>query len=154
LNRIKQATFEGKAQLTDGMLKYEEVPKPIENINIRASGSEELLTIQHFDLQAGKNSLTANGTIKHALNETQRYINMDTNLRFDLATLKDFYPIDEDSLQLKGQLSAQATLNGTAQRISEAVQSGSITLENGLVDYHEIENPLRNITFEAVLDGS
>src|SRR5699024_5130637 len=106
----------------------------INNINIHASGSEQLLTIQHFDIKAGQNSLTAKGTVRHALDEAQRYINMDANLRFDLATLKDFYPIDEDSLQLKGQLIAKAVLNGTDKQIVESVESGNITLKNGFLN--------------------
>jgi hypothetical protein len=155
LDEAEQAQFKGRALLADGMLRYENVPKAINNINLDASGSQDLLTIKNLQLQAGQNSLSAKGGIQNLLDENSRRINnMDTNLRFDLATLKDFYPIDEDTLQMEGVLTAQATLNGKADQIERAVQSGSINLKDGLVDYKEFEEPFRNITLESVLEGT
>lgn len=154
LQQPENATFNGRAILADGMLQYQDVPKPITNININASGTQELLTIQSLSLQAAQNSLTANGQIQNLLNEnTRRINNMNTSLQFNLATIKDFYPLDEDTLRLEGQLNAQAILNGKADQIERAVQSGNITLKNGLIDYHKWDAPIRNITFESVLDG-
>lgn len=155
LQQPEDATFNGRAILADGMLQYQDVPKPITNININASGTQELLTIQSLSLQAAQNSFTANGQIQNLLNEnTRRINNMNTSLQFNLATIKDFYPIDEDTLRLEGQLNAQAMLNGKADQIERAVQSGNITLKNGLIDYHELDASIRNITFESVLNGS
>lgn len=153
LDEPENTTFDGKAILADGLLKYQDVPEAIRNINIDASGTQDLLTIQSLSLQAAQNSLSADGEIQNLLDESSRYINMDTDLQFDLVTIKDFYPIDEDTLRLEGMLSAQATLNGPADQIERAVQTGSITLENGLIDYHEFDTPFRNITLESVLQG-
>lgn len=154
LQQPEDATFNGRAVLADGMLQYQDVPKPITNININASGTQELITIQSLSLQAAQNSLSANGQIQNLLNEnTRRINNMNTSLQFNLATIKDFYPLDEDTLRLEGQLNAQATLDGKADQIERAVQSGNITLQNGLIDYHKFDAPIRNITFESVLDG-
>lgn len=154
LDQPEQARFNGRAIIADGLLKYEDVPKAITNINVNASGTHDLLTIRSLSLQAAQNSLSAEGDIQNLLDDnTRRINNMNTNLRFDLATLKDFYPIDEDTLQLAGMLTAQATLNGKADQIERAVQSGSINLKNGLVDYKEFDAPFRNITLESVLEG-
>ncbi|MBN2732756.1 MAG: hypothetical protein JXR26_10030 [Balneolaceae bacterium] len=154
LDQPEQARFNGRAIIADGLLKYEDVPKAITNINVNASGTQDLLTIRSLSLQAAQNSLSAEGDIQNLLNDdTRRINNMNTNLRFDLATLKDFYPIDEDTLRLAGMLTAQATLDGKADQIERAVQSGSINLKNGLVDYKEFDAPFRNITLESVLEG-
>ncbi|SMO51698.1 AsmA family protein [Fodinibius sediminis] len=153
LEEPEDVAFDGKAVLADGMLKYQEVPKAIQNINIDAAGTQELFTIRSLSLQAAENSLSADGQIQNLLDESNRYIAMDTNLRFDLATIKDFYPIDEDTLQMEGMLTAQATLDGRADQIEQAVQSGSINLKNGYVDYQKFDKPFRSITFESVLEG-
>jgi|GEM_PF-300221 len=154
LDQPEKAAFNGKAMLSNGMMQYEGVPKPITNINVNASGSQDLLTIESLRLQAAQNSLSASGRIENLLDETSRRINnMNTSLQFNLATLKDFYPLDEDTLQLAGMLNAQATLDGKADPIERAVKSGTITLDNGQIDYYEFDESLRDITFEAVLNG-
>src|SRR5699024_8954225 len=100
------------------------------------------------------NSMSAKGNIRNLLDEnTRRIDNMNTDIRFDLSTIKEFYPIDEDTLRMEGQLRAQATLDGKANQIEQAVQSGSINLKNGFIDYKEFDAPFRNITFESVLQG-
>lgn len=153
LDQPENAAFRGRAILADGRLKYAEVPRPITNINIDASGTQQQLDIRSLRLQAGQNSLSAEGQIRQLLDPASRRINMNTSLRFDLSTLKEFYPIDEDTLRMAGMLTAQATLSGRADQIERSVQSGSINLENGLIDYHEFEEPFRDITFESVLEG-
>lgn len=154
LDQPENAAFDGKALLADGLLKYQDVPEAIRNINIDAAGTQELFTIHSLSLQAAQNNFSAEGQIRQLLDESSRQVNnMNTNLQFDLATIKDFYPIDEDTLRLGGTLTAQATLDGRADQIERAVQSGSINLENGFVDYREFDVPFRNITLESVLQG-
>src|SRR5699024_10748743 len=84
---------------------------------------------------------------------TRRIDNMNTDIRFDLSTIKEFYPIDEDTLRKEGQLGAQDTLDGKDNQIELAVQSGSINLKNGFIEYKEFDAPLRNMTSESVLQG-
>ena len=154
MDQLEKTQFNGEAVLADGMLKYQEVPKEINNINLDISGTQELLTIQRLSLQAAKNSLSAQGNIRNLLNDESRRIDdMNTNVRFDLSTIKEFYPIDEDTLQMKGKLTVQATLDGKADQIERAVQSGSINLKNGFIDYKKLDAPFRDITFESVLEG-
>lgn len=154
LDQPEKAKFDGKAIIANGLLKYQDVPKAITSINLNATGTQDLLTIQSLNLQAGQNSLSVDGNVQNLLDENSRRINnMNTNLRFDLATLKDFYPMDEDTLRLAGMLTAQARLDGKASQIEQAVQSGSIILTNGLIDYKEFDAPFRNISLESVLEG-
>ena len=155
IDQLEKAQFNGKAVLANGMLKYEDVPKAINNINLNVSGNQELLTIQSLNLQAAQNSLSAQGNIQHLLDEESRRIeDMNTNIRFDLATIKEFYPMDEDTLKMEGQLTAQATLDGKADQIERAVQSGSFNLKNGFIDYKKFDAPFRDITLESVLEGT
>lgn len=153
-NEPANAHFNGHAVLANGLIKYRDVPKAFTNINLNATGTQDLLTLKSLNLQAAENSLSAEGQILNLLNEdTRRINNMRTNIRFNLATLKDFYPIDEDTLRLSGLVSAQATLDGQAGQIERAVQSGSIVLKDGMIDYYKYEAPFRDITLEAILEG-
>ncbi|MDX1585908.1 MAG: AsmA-like C-terminal region-containing protein, partial [Balneolaceae bacterium] len=155
-NRAKPeaARFNADVRLTNGTLKYRGVPKTIQDININAKADQDLVTISNFNLAATPNTFSLKGTIRQPLQEANRTINLDTNLRFDLASLKDFYPISEDTLEMNGLLTAQATLDGKADQIERSVKSGSITLKNGFLFYKPLGNPIRDITFESVLEGA
>ncbi|MGK7370374.1 MAG: hypothetical protein ACNS64_09180, partial [Candidatus Halalkalibacterium sp. M3_1C_030] len=154
-NRAKPeaARFDADFQLTGGTLKYRNVPKAIQDINISAKANQDLITISNLTLAAAPNTFSLKGDIKKPLDEANRTVNLDTNLRFDLASLKDFYPISEDTLEMNGILTAQATLEGKTDQIERSVKSGSITLKNGFLFYKPLEKPLRDINFESVLDG-
>lgn len=154
-NRAKpgEANFDATLQLADGTLKYIEVPKAIENINVEAKADQDLVTINSISLKAARNTFSMKGTIQKPLDESRRAVNLETGLRFDLSTIKDFYPISEDTLEMSGLLTAQATLEGKADQIERSVKSGSINLKNGFIFYERLGKPFRDITFESVLDG-
>jgi len=122
-NRAKPeaARFNADFQLANGTLKYRDVPKAIQDININAKADQDLITISNLNLAAAPNTFSMKGTIRKPLQEANRTINLDTNLRFDLASLKDFYPISEDTLEMNGILTAQATLDGRADQIERSV---------------------------------
>ncbi len=149
----EEASFSGVAQLVNGSLKYAEVPKAIENISVDAKGDQSSITISNMKLQAASNIFSMKGTINQPLNEEQRAIDLSTNLEFDLATIKEFYPINEDTLVMRGMLTANAQLKGKADQIERAVQKGSISLSNGLIDYKPIAKPFRDITLQSSLNG-
>ncbi len=153
LNRPAEADFSGSFTLSDGYVKYREVPRAIDHINIEAGGNQDEVTVNSLTLNAGPNAFSMEGSVGRPLAEEQRTVSLQTNLQFDLSTIKDFYPINEDTLSMEGMLTAQAALEGSAHPIEEAVQSGSINLKNGRIDYHRMDEPLRNITFESVLEG-
>lgn len=155
-NRAKPeaARFNANLRLSNGTLKYRGVPKAIQDININAKADQDLVTISNFNLAAAPNTFSMKGTVRQPLQEENRTIDLDTNLRFDLASLKDFYPINEDTLEMNGILTAQATLDGKADQIERSVKSGSITLKNGFLFYEPLGNPIRDITFESVLEGA
>lgn len=149
----EEATFDAVITLSDGLLKYAEVAKPIENISIDAEANQSVITINNMELQAAANTFSMNGTINEPMNEEQRNIDLTTDLNFDLATIKDFYPIDEDTLTMRGQFKANAVLKGKADQIENAVQSGSISLADGFISHKSLGNPIEDITLESSLSG-
>jgi len=149
----EKATFDATISLSNGLLKYAEVAEPIENISIDAQANQSVITINNMELQAAANTFSMNGSINNPMDETQRSVNLTTDLDFDLATIKNFYPIAEDTLALRGQFKANATLKGKADQIENAVQSGSISLSNGFISHKSLGKPIENITLNSSLDG-
>ncbi|MFH5884908.1 AsmA-like C-terminal region-containing protein [Halalkalibaculum sp. DA3122] len=154
LDQPEAATFNGDLNLSEGLLKYADVPRPIENISIDATASQDLLTINSFSLNAAQNRLSLQGQITEPLDEANRSVDLTTDLYFDLASIKEFYPIDEDTLQLRGELTAQAILKGSTGQIEQAVQSGSIELNNGYIAHKQLGQPLEDITLNSTLEGN
>jgi len=150
---LEEAIFDANVILADGMLKYMDVPRAIENIEITTEGNQDLMTINNMSLQAASNTFSMNGNISNLMDEENRTVDLQSDLRFNLATIKEFYPINEDTLEMSGVLTAQATLQGNASQIEQSIQTGSITLKNGFIFYAPLERPFRDITFESVLEG-
>lgn len=149
----EEATFDATISLSNGLLKYAEVAKPIENISIDAKANQSVITINNMELQAAANTFSMNGSVNEPMNDNQRSVDLTTDLNFDLATIKDFYPIDEDTLTMRGQLTANARLQGKADQIENAVQSGTISLKDGFISHKSLGKPIENIALESSLNG-
>lgn len=149
----KEAEFKGVARLQGGSLKYAEVPQAIENISFDINADPNAININSMSLKAAQNTFSMNGLVNYPMDEERRSIDLTTDLNFDLATIKQFYPIDEDTLTMRGILTANAQLKGQASKITESVQKGSIQLKNGFISHKSMENPIRDITLNSSLNG-
>ncbi len=149
----EEATFDATISLSNGLLKYAEVAEPIDNISIDAEANQSVITINNMELQAATNTFSMKGSINEPMSEDQRSIDLTTDLSFDLATIKNFYPIDEDTLSMRGQFKAQAVLKGKADQIENAVQSGNISLSDGFFSHKSLGKPIEDITLNSSLDG-
>ncbi|WP_440999069.1 DUF748 domain-containing protein [Fodinibius sp. SL11] len=149
----EEATFDATISLSNGLLKYAEVSEPIDNISIDTQANQSAITINNMELQAASNTFSMKGSVNQPMDEQQRSIDLTTDLDFDLATIKNFYPIDEDTLTLRGQFKANATLKGKADQIENAVQSGNISLTNGFISHKSLGKPIEQITLSSSLQG-
>jgi uncharacterized protein involved in outer membrane biogenesis len=150
LNKLKKMLFSGKMVLSDGLIKYKSVSKTLTPINIDINGSQKLLHIRRFEVHAGENEISAQGTIHDLPDKTHRRINMDVNMQADLATLKNYYPMNSDSLQLKGTLTANAKLKGKAAEIEQSIRGGSFQLRNGIIK-GAFSRPVKNLNVKLKL---
>ena len=155
-NRNDTGTIDYNADidLRDAAIKYRGVPEPIEGINVVAAAGQNRIKIDRFTVTAGNNSFSLNGTVTHPLEEDRRTMDLGTNLNFDLGSLKNFYPIDEDSLALRGRLITELVLKGKATQIEQAVQKGRISLADGYIDYKKWKQPVQDITLESTMQGN
>ena len=156
LDQPEEAIFSGIFKLTDGRLKYADVPRPIENIEADIEASQDRITINRSGLRAASNEFTMNGSILNPLVEDTRSVDLSANLNFDLASIKEFYPIDEDTLMMRGQLNAMVRLQGQPDpdRMETLLQRSTIELQNGYISHKTVARPLEDITFIAEATGT
>lgn len=155
LDQPEEATFAGNFNLTDGLLKYMDVPRAIEQINARIDANQDRIRIAESGFTAASNRFTLSGTINNPLDENRRTVDVSSNINFDLATIKDFYPIDEDTLTMRGQLIAEIVLRGQPDpdQIETLLQRSTFQLTNGYLSHSTLSRPLEDITFNAEASG-
>jgi len=142
--------------ISDGYIKYRDVPEAIENINAVVQADENLVRIESAALSAAGNTFDMSGDIVKPLDEENRTFDITANLDFDLATIKDFYPIDEDTLKMSGRLNATASLKGKADfnRLENSLRDSRIEFRNGYFSHKSIGKPLEDVTLLATLNGT
>ncbi|MEX0905069.1 MAG: AsmA-like C-terminal region-containing protein [Balneolaceae bacterium] len=156
IDQPEEATFSGDFVLSNGLLKYVDVPRPVEQINARIEASQDQVIIEESGFSAAQNRFSMSGTVYRPLDEDQRSVDVTANLNFDLATIKEFYPIDEDTLTMRGQLDAQVVLQGRADpdQIESLLQQSTFSLSNGYIAHQMVARPLEDITLTAEASGT
>jgi hypothetical protein len=110
--------------------------------------------IDDFRARASENRVQLSGLVTQPLNLDKTRFDLSYDLVSNLATLKDFYPISEDTLALKGSFSSKGSVKGLYKEMEKATVSGSITLQNGYLMYTELgKKPFENIQFNGSLNG-
>ncbi|MEX2363228.1 MAG: AsmA-like C-terminal region-containing protein [Balneolaceae bacterium] len=156
LENPEEASFSGNFTLSDGMLQYAGVSQAIEGINANVVASQDLITIKSAEFKASSNTFSMSGLVRNPLKEDSRTVDLTSNLNFDLATIKDFYPINEDTLKLRGKLVANVVLRGKADpdQIEKVIQNSTINLQNGYIEHQKTGKPLEDITLVAQANGT
>lgn len=151
IDQPEEASFSGSFVLTDGSLQYTDVPQPIEQINARIEANQDRVTIEESGFVAESNTFSMSGSVNNPLDENQRAVDLTSNLSFDLATIKDFYPIDEDTLELRGQFDANVTLRGAVDpdNLEELLQQSTFNLRDGYIAHQDLGKPLEEVVMEA-----
>lgn len=156
IDQTEEATFSGNFILSDGALQYVDVPRPIEQINARIQASQDRIQIDESGFRAASNRFNMNGSVTNPLDETNRNLDLSATVNFDLASIKEFYPIDEDTLELRGQFDANIVLQGQADpdQIERLLQRSTFELRDGYIDHRLVGKPLEDITLTAEATGT
>lgn len=152
----ENSELDGTINLSDGLIQYAGVSQPIENINVDMSATNKVINIQSARLTAAGNSLSFTGSVNDPLDETLRSIDVTGEANVDLATVKEFYPIDEDTLMMRGDLQSNIVLRGNLEPfdIQTLLQSSTLNLTNGYFAHSSVGEPIEDITFEGTVSGN
>jgi uncharacterized protein involved in outer membrane biogenesis len=154
LEQLDQGLFKADLNIIDGYLKYASVARPIEEVNIRLAGDREQLRIADFRARASENRVQLSGLVTQPLTLDKTRFDLSYDLVSNLATLKDFYPMSEDTFALKGSFSSKGSVKGLYKEMEKATVSGSIALQNGYLKYTQLgKKPIEHIQFKGSLNG-
>jgi len=139
--------------VNDAFLKHPDLKEQISGIAIQAGITNEKISIDRFEASAGKNSINADGVILKPLAEKPT-AQLTANASADLSTIPDFYPIDTDTFDMRGQFEASISLDGSLNDPQKAIKSAYFNLENGYLAYHELGKPVESLTITGEVDGT
>lgn len=148
---IEKTNYTASIQLNNGFVRYNYpgVTKPIENIKLRVDANPKRITIHELKATASNNTLSANGTVDNPLDERLRSIQTKADLRLNLQSIKEFYPLNPDSIQLAGLLTAKVDARGNPSNPERMSISGEVKLSNGSLKLAQLPHPIQQIHLEA-----
>ncbi|MDZ7771310.1 MAG: AsmA-like C-terminal region-containing protein [Balneolaceae bacterium] len=143
-------SFAADLQVRDGYLKNPDLPRAIEDIRLNARADNQALTLTEFTAQAGQNTLRANGTLEHPLQEDGDF-EAAVQADMDLSTLPEYYDVSTFGLQeMAGELAADVTFRGNRARPAEADYEGTFRLSGGSLRYAGVPEAITGIELDAL----
>ena len=155
LDDLENASLTGRLTLENGRFKYLDVPQAIEEISVVAEANGQRLRFSESGFRTSSGQFTFSGDINRPLDTENRTVNLTAGMNFDLSTIKDFYPIDEDTLSMRGTLNAEVQLQGNpdSDNLESLVREARAELQNGYISHRSIAKPLEQITFLIEASG-
>lgn len=154
VENAENAQFNADISLNDGYFKYIDLPQAVEQIDVSMNATQSLITISSFAARASQNQLSMSGVINEPLDSNRTSFDIKAEAMMDLQTIKDFYPIDEDTLTLRGQFVFDGVAKGTLAIPDQSTVTGLLTLQNGYIAHRDIAKPIRDITIDSRLTAN
>lgn len=146
--------FQVVLKVEDGYLKHPDAGKPVENVQIDVSANNQLVTINRFTANADVNLVDVKGTLDSPLDPDLSTFDLMANLRIDLSTAPEFYPIDADTMRLNGILTFDGVARGKVNDAENATVSGELKLNEGLFYHHSLPHSIEQIVVDSRLSAT
>lgn len=145
----EDSEFDVIANLTDGLIRHTEIGRPIEDIMIALNATHEEVRIDEATARSSDNYFLASATITSPLDPDVATFDASGQVDWDLATVGEYYPIDEDTLSMRGMISLNGSGSGTFENPADADFNVDFNLTDGYFDYHELGQPIEELTASA-----
>ena len=150
-------SFQFGLAIKEGMFQYPDLPRPVQHVNlelkvVNESGNLDYTSIDlsTFSLEFGSQPVSGRFVVKDLVS-----YEMDGQLKgkLDLLELTSIFPIED--MELKGQLSIDATANGRYDSVAQIIPviNAKVELANGHVKSAAYPAPIDNINVRAVADN-
>jgi uncharacterized protein YhdP len=151
---VEQTLFNADLTLENGYFRYLELPTPVQDIQVSLNATQQRIQIQSMQARASQNTISMNGTISDPLDSLRTAFDLNTVARMDLATISEFYPIDEDTLALRGVFSFDGSARGRLAALDQAAINGELRLRDGYLKHRDIAHPVTDVQLDARLTAS
>ncbi|MEX0883335.1 MAG: AsmA-like C-terminal region-containing protein, partial [Cyclobacteriaceae bacterium] len=152
-NENKMPSFELALAVNDGMFKYPDLPRPVQNVNINLMVKNESDVMEHtsidisdFSLQFGEQPLSGNFYLKNLIDfEMEGALLGD----LDLFELTSIFPIED--MELRGNLVIDAKAKGKYDSIAQTMPAinARLALSNGYVKSAAYPGAIEDLNMEA-----
>jgi len=136
-NEDKLPSFNINLNVNNGYFKYPDLPKAVENINIKTTVSNPggdadatVISAPRFDLTLGGNPVHASLKMRTPVSDPD--IDGKVKGEIDLSSIKDFYPLEKEET-LDGVFVLDVTLKGKVSSIEKAQYDKFIAMGSMLV---------------------
>lgn len=154
LSDLANGKIDANMMLREGFLKYADVARPFEDMFIEVQSTRERMVIQDFRARAGDNRLSLTGTVTQPLDTNRTAFDLEFDFFADLATIKEYYPISEDTLAMRGKMTAQGVARGTYRDLDNTNASGKVELVDGYLAYKSLgSKPFEDIRFNGTISN-
>ena len=143
--------FDVVLAVQDGFLKHPDAQKPIEDVQIDLTANNDRVQINSFSAKADANTISLSGMITDPLDSKISTFDFVTDALVDLSTVKEFYPISADTMELRGLFRFDGTATGKVDAFENARVNGQLTLNDGYLRHTSFPHPIENIQLNSEL---
>ena len=145
--------LDARLDVQNAFLQHPDLQERISDIAIQAGITNEEISLNRFEASAGENTMNANGAILKPLGDNP-IAKLTADASMDLSTIPNYYPIDTDTLEVRGQLQASVTIDGSLDEPEKALKNASFSLENGYLAYYELGKPIESLVASGRVEGN
>lgn len=151
--QAEDAQFNMNLRLTNGFFKLPDLEEPVTDVQVQLNATQAIIQIASLNANAAGNTLTLSGSIRNPLDENRASFDVRSTLDLDLATVQRFYPIDPDTLDMRGKVRFNGIANGRVAQPENATINGTLTVENGFIRHHLLPQPIDELKLDSRIAG-
>ncbi len=138
--------FDVSVSFSDGRIAHAEIPRAVEDIIVELQATHQEVSITRATARSSDNYFSATGTLTSPLDLDAATFEATGDVTWDLATVKEYYPIDEDTLEIRGMISFSGSAGGRLDDPENASFDLDLELADGFISYHELGQPIEELT--------
>jgi len=149
LRTPEESQFDVTVKLTDGRIVHTEVARPIEDIMVDLHGTQREVRIERATARSSDNFVSATGRITSPLDMDAATFRLNGEVALDLATIKEYVPIDEDTLAMRGNIKMSGSANGRVSEPDQASFDMNVELADGYLSHRDLGQAIEHLTATA-----
>lgn len=149
LRTPEDSRFDVTVKLTDGRIVHAEVARPVEDILVELRATHREVRIDQATARSSDNFVSATGRVTSPLDMDAATFQFSGEVALDLATIKEYVPIDEDTLAMRGSIRVRGSANGRVNEPDEAAFDLDVELTDGYLAHHELGQAIDRLTAQA-----